>query len=112
MKLRSRQREKRCIGLPFKLSMDQMPINKVPDFPSYTRFVLLWTVVGFAAFLFCTVLFLSDHWIFGSIIVLVTAVSVLPARNEHREARATAATFFKLEPAEARRKLIHPDFRL
>lgn len=49
-----------------------MPINKMPDFPSYIGYWLLWLVVGFVVWLFSIALFWSGHWITGGIAILAT----------------------------------------
>lgn len=49
-----------------------MPINKMPDFPSYSGYWLLWLVAGFVVWLFVIALFWSGHWIPGVIVFLAT----------------------------------------
>ncbi|WP_156952147.1 hypothetical protein [Bradyrhizobium sp. WSM1743] len=49
-----------------------MPINKMPDFPSYIGYWLLWLVAGFVVWLFSIALFWSGHWIIGVIVILAT----------------------------------------
>ncbi|MDA9546141.1 hypothetical protein ACM43_17260 [Bradyrhizobium sp. CCBAU 45321] len=49
-----------------------MPINKMPDFPSYIGYLLLWLVAGFVVWLFIIALFGSGHWIIGVIVILAT----------------------------------------
>jgi hypothetical protein len=51
-----------------------MPTNKMPDFPSYMGYWLLWIVVGFVVFLFCIALFLSGHWIICATTILATII--------------------------------------
>ncbi|MBB4361444.1 protein-S-isoprenylcysteine O-methyltransferase Ste14 [Bradyrhizobium sp. CIR18] len=49
-----------------------MPINKMPDFPSYFGYWLLWLVAGFVVWLFSIALFWSGHWIIGVMAILAT----------------------------------------
>lgn len=49
-----------------------MPINKMPDYPSYIGYWFLWLVAGFVVWLFSIALFWSGHWIIGVIAILAT----------------------------------------